>query len=292
MEPSKPEEIEDAGEDVDRKKIVEEIKQNVKLEKENATQIIIDGQKIKRNQQAQFLTLKDWTDPTFNLKQEIIDALLDEAFLHPSKIQAYSIPRILEEQKEGGFKHMIAQSHNGSGKTLAFLISCLQRVDKTDPSLQILILMPNRELANQTYENIQSINTYTKYDVSIIKGEDKAPKIGQIAITLLNKARQLVKTKKMNLSKLKILCFDEADYFFREQSDTDDFVGFTTMVKEHSSSIQYLFFSATYGDEALTSIKSIVQSHSIKIELPKERLALKGIKQTFIVAKKQAGDGP
>jgi len=52
--------------------------------------------------------LKEWTDPAFNLKPEIIDALIDEMFLHPSKIQAYSIPRILEEQKEGGHKHMIA----------------------------------------------------------------------------------------------------------------------------------------------------------------------------------------
>ena len=96
----------------------------------------------------------------------------------------------------------------------------------------------------------------------------------------------------MNLSKLKVLCFDEADYFFKEQSDTDDFIGFTTLVKEQSSNIQYLFFSATYSEDAMSAIKGIVQSHSIKIELPKERLALKGIKQTYIVAKKKAGDGP
>ena len=117
------------------KETAEEIKKKTKLEKENATQIIIDGNKIKRNQESQFLTIKEWSDETFGLKQEIIDALIDEAFLHPSKIQAYSIPRILEESKENGYKHMIAQSYYGSGKTLTYLISCMQRVDKTNPNL-------------------------------------------------------------------------------------------------------------------------------------------------------------
>lgn len=50
------------------KQTAEEIKKSTKLEKENATQIIIDGNKIKRNQESQFLTIKDWTDETFGLK--------------------------------------------------------------------------------------------------------------------------------------------------------------------------------------------------------------------------------
>ena len=127
-------ELEVPSNEVD-KETAEEIKKNTKLEKENEAQVIIDGIKIKGNQESQFLTIKDWTDESFGLKQEIIDALLDESFIHPSKIQAYSIPRILEESKENGYKHMIAQSFYGSGKSLAYLISCMQRVDKTNPNL-------------------------------------------------------------------------------------------------------------------------------------------------------------
>ena len=65
-------------------------------------------------------------------------------------------------------------------------------------------------------DSITEINTLTKYDITAIKGEDKAFKVGQISITLLNKARQLLKFKKMDVKNLKILCFDEADYFFKE----------------------------------------------------------------------------
>ena len=62
----------------------------------------------------------------------------------------------------------------------------------------------------------------------------------------------------MNLSQLKVVCFDEADYYFKEQSDTDDFIGFTKLVEEQSSKIQYLFFSSTYSDDAMREIKGIV----------------------------------
>jgi hypothetical protein len=81
-------------------------------------------------------------------------------------------------------------------------------------------------------ETITSINVNTKYEIISIKSEDKnVPKQGQIVITLLNKARQLLKMKKLNITKLKIICFDEADYFFKEQSDTEEFSSFNETVK-------------------------------------------------------------
>ena len=95
----------------------------------------------------------------------------------------------------------------------------------------------------------------------------------------------------MDVSDLKVICFDEADYFFKEESDTAEFTTFTTEIKSKVESVQFLFFSATYSEEAMTAIKGIVSSHSIKIELPREWLALKGIKQLYYVARKDKGDG-
>ena len=61
--------VEDLKEDAAAfKEAANEIKKNVKADKENATQIIIDEHKVKRNQESTFLTLKEWTDPAFNLK--------------------------------------------------------------------------------------------------------------------------------------------------------------------------------------------------------------------------------
>jgi uncharacterized protein YjiS (DUF1127 family) len=81
--------------------------------------------------------------------------------------------------------------------------------------------MSNRELANQCYDILNSLNIFTKYNVSLIRGEDKKFEIGQIAITLVSKARELIKLKKMSIRELKIIGLDEADYFFKTEIDTN-----------------------------------------------------------------------
>lgn len=68
----------------------------------------------------------------------------------------------------------------------------------------------------------------------------------------------MLKFKKIDVKDLKILCFDEADYFFKEQSDTAEFTAFTTEIKGKVEYVQFLFFSATYSEEAMCAIKGIV----------------------------------
>ena len=125
--------------------------------------------RINRNKDSSFLSIKDWTDEELKIKEPIIDALLDEGFVHPSIIQSVAIPLIIRnEDNFYGYKNLVAQSPNGSGKSLAFIVGCLQRIDPSNPKCQVLLLMPNRELINQCFETLQTVNRYTKYTISMI----------------------------------------------------------------------------------------------------------------------------
>lgn len=105
--------------------------------------------RVNRNKDSKFLSIKDWTDEELKIKEPIIDALLDEGFVHPSIIQSVAIPLIIKKEDNFyGYKNLVAQSPNGSGKSLAFIVGCLQRIDPKNPKLQVLLLMPNRELIN------------------------------------------------------------------------------------------------------------------------------------------------
>lgn len=70
---------------------------------------------------------------------------MEMKFQKPSKIQAISLPMILSSP----FKDLIAQAHNGSGKTTCFVLGMLSRVDPKLLAPQALCVCPTRELAIQ-----------------------------------------------------------------------------------------------------------------------------------------------
>lgn len=81
-----------------------------------------------------------------NLSPELLKGLYVEMkFERPSKIQAISLPMILSPP----YKDLIAQAHNGSGKTTCFVLGMLSRVDPKLEAPQALCICPTRELAIQ-----------------------------------------------------------------------------------------------------------------------------------------------
>lgn len=81
-----------------------------------------------------------------NLSPELLKGLYVEMkFQKPSKIQAISLPMILTPP----YKDLIAQAHNGSGKTTCFVLGMLSRVDPNLKAPQAVCICPTRELAIQ-----------------------------------------------------------------------------------------------------------------------------------------------
>ena len=100
----------------------------------------VDGIK---NPDSEFLhPSSTWDDEKLVLSEPIMQALRESGYGRPSIIQAFSLPIMLRKEAP----NLIAQSHNGSGKTLAFVIASLMRVDPSNKELQVLVFAHNREL--------------------------------------------------------------------------------------------------------------------------------------------------
>jgi len=79
------------------------------------------------------------------IRDDVKKNLIDMKFEKPSHIQAVAIPMI----NKSPYRHIIAQSRNGSGKTGAFLLGMLGRIDDKDDNIQVVIFAHTRELINQ-----------------------------------------------------------------------------------------------------------------------------------------------
>lgn len=97
--------------------------------------------------------------PTFSslgLSPEILKAVEALGFEEASPIQAAAIPVLLQ----GG--DVVGQSQTGSGKTAAFAIPAIEKIDPSDRSVQVLILCPTRELATQVADEVHKLTAFKK----------------------------------------------------------------------------------------------------------------------------------
>ena len=122
---------------------------------------------------------KDSTWESLGLKEDLIKGLLEMGFVKPSKIQATAFPLVMKPSHS----HLIAQSHNGSGKTGAFGISVISRVDESLSDIQAVIFAHTRELVNQLGRNIQKMAKHTKLIVTALTNDKNNDSLGQIIVT-------------------------------------------------------------------------------------------------------------
>ena len=113
---------------------------------------------------------------------------------------------------------MIAQSKNGSGKTGAFVIGSLLRLDPAVKKPQVIVFGHTRELVNQIAGvYAQAVKHAPEYKVTnLVEEGAKNPK-AQIIVTTLGKLKSNLQGKfKIDLSALRCVVIDEADFFFED----------------------------------------------------------------------------
>ena len=108
----------------------------------------VEGKNIVQNLQS---TKMDWD--SLNVPKEIQSGLLTMSYNRPSIIQAFSLQKILGNQKST----FAFQSINGSGKTGAFVVPCLMSVDPNVAKTQVIIIANTRELIRQILQVAQKI---------------------------------------------------------------------------------------------------------------------------------------
>lgn len=138
----------------------------------------------------------------------------------PSKIQERALPLLLNDPPT----NMIGQSQSGTGKTAAFVLNILRRVELKDGMAdvpQALVLAPSRELARQIVGVIQvmaSFVTDLKVATAVPMETNRNQKIeASIVVGTPGTVMDMIKKRLFNASKLKVLVLDEADNMLDQQ---------------------------------------------------------------------------
>lgn len=99
-------------------------------------------------------------------------------FNRPSKIQVHALPLMLRNGPDGHPRNVVAQSQSGTGKTAAFVLTVLSRIDPKITKPQALILAPSRELAAQIAGVVKQMGQFTNVNVcQALKGTRSTPSL-------------------------------------------------------------------------------------------------------------------
>lgn len=181
------------------------------------------------------------------LSESLQRVIADMGYTEMTPVQAASIPLLLEG------KDLIAQSQTGSGKTAAFVIPLLQKIDVSDARPQALILCPTRELCDQVLRECRKFSKAFQglQVVALVGGQPYPSQIQalQRGVHLLvgtpGRALEHLRKGHVNTAKLSCLILDEADRMLEE--------GFAeemgAILEELPRERQTVFFSATFPEE-------------------------------------------
>jgi len=177
------------------------------------------------------------------LSAEILKAIDKLGFEQAAPIQAAAIPLLMEG------KDIVGQSQTGSGKTCAFGIPAVEKVDANKRAVQILILAPTRELAMQVSEEIHKLAFFKRGIIAlpIYGGQSYDRQLfglrqgAQIVIGTPGRVMDHMRRGTLRLDAIKMVILDEADVMLN-MGFRDDI---ETILKDAPKERQTVFFSAT-----------------------------------------------
>lgn len=199
-------------------------------------------------------------------------------FNKPSKIQERALPLLLSNPP----KNMIAQSQSGTGKTAAFVLDMISRVVPTVETTQCICLCPSRELARQNVEIVKLMGKYLPYltvDLAV-PGTMEAKELHKVQIVVGTPGRiqDLVRRKRLDVSKLQVLVLDEADNMLEAGGMGPTSLRIKSLVP---ASTQIVLFSATFPDEvAEFAEKFCPQANTLRLK--HTELNVDAIKQIYM----------
>ncbi|HLR20538.1 MAG TPA: DEAD/DEAH box helicase [Tissierellaceae bacterium] len=216
-----------------------------------------------------------------NLSNNIQKGIKDMGFEEMSPIQAEAIPVILEG------KDIIGQAQTGTGKTAAFGIPILERID-TSNNVQALVLCPTRELSIQVAKEIGDLSKYNNwikvlpvYGGQPINRQIRALKRGvQIVVGTPGRVIDHIRRKTLKLDKVNMMVLDEADEMF-DMGFRDDI---QLVMDELSKERQTIFFSATMPREVIKFASKYQKSPEI-IRVAHKELTIPKIEQYYLELK-------
>ena len=234
--------------------------------------------------------MSEITFETLHLSSELKRAISDMGFVNPTPIQAKSIPLI-----QSGVD-VIGKSQTGTGKTGAFLIPILEKIEtRGEKNLEALVLCPTRELAMQAADEARKLTKYKHgiktvavYGGEPIERQIKALKHGvNIVIGTPGRVMDHMRRHTLKFQNLKTIILDEAD----EMLSMGFIEDIETILSAVPKPVQTVLFSATMPPAILALTKQY-QTDPQLVEIAPEQLTVEAIKQayySFPMAAKEEG---
>lgn len=224
------------------------------------------------------LELSELSFDELHLNENLLRGIYSYGFEKPSMIQHKAVP-VLTSGKD-----VIAQAQSGTGKTGAFSIGSLNRVDETLKESQILILSPTRELAEQTFTVMKELSAYTNISIVKVVGGTRVQdciqelrRNPQVIVGTPGRVLDMLQKKHLYTNQMKTIIIDEADEMLSQ--------GFQEMIHSIFQFIpkesQVGLFSATFPQE-LMELTTQFMNQPEQILVKREQLTLDGISQFYI----------
>lgn len=217
------------------------------------------------------------------LKESSLKAIAKMGFENPSEIQTEAIPVLLK-----GDVDFIGQAQTGSGKTAAFVLPLLEKLDFKNAGLQALILAPTRELANQINEEIQKLSNFepirsmsvyggTSVGLQIKEFKAKRP---QIVAGTPGRVMDLIDRGVLRFDQTKFVILDEADEML-DMGFFDDVQAILAEVPEK----RIWMFSATMPGP-IADLVNREFSNPVTVKVTKKVLTADSVDQKLVVVRR------
>lgn len=206
----------------------------------------------------------------FNLQPELLQGLKDMGYSSPTIVQQ----KVYDPVVAG--RDLIVKSQTGSGKTAAFCLPLLGKLDKESKKAQILILLPTRELARQVTRECQRISHHQAISVvSIYGGASFDAQISalnascHVVVGTPGRIKDMLNRGHLKLSDLRAVVLDEADEML-SMGFWDDV---TYILEKTPSTRQTLLFSATMPGEIRRAAEQFMKDHEV-IDISEQQVAV------------------
>ncbi|CAN5207644.1 DEAD/DEAH box helicase [soil metagenome] len=219
----------------------------------------------------------------FGLSAEILRALSDQGYVHPTPIQAEAIPIVLQG------RDVMGAAQTGTGKTAGFSLPIIQLLlahanTSASPArhpVRALILTPTRELADQVADNVKAYSRHTPLRATVVfGGMDMAPQTAalragvEIVIATPGRLLDHVQQKTLNLSQTQILVMDEADRML----DMGFLPDLQRIINLLPKKRQNLMFSATFSGE-IKKLAASFLTNPVTIEVARSNATADNVTQ-------------
>ena len=228
--------------------------------------------------------MKNFKD--LGIGDDFIKGLSELKIINPTAIQEEVIPLLLNNNID-----LIGQAQTGTGKTAAYGLPLLHRIDASKPHIQALVLCPTRELGQQVAKQLFKFTKYTdKIFTEAVYGGEKIDiqikslqRPTHVVVATPGRLIDLVRRKAIDLRKVETVVLDEADEMLSMgfKKELDEILGFL-----HSAKNKWLF-SATIPHEIKQIINEHLSPEAHRIDVSMNNLVNKNIDHKYVVCDDQ-----